>query len=419
MESGKIVEMRRALGRSLAERREAAGFSQHALAPRIHYGRSTIANVETGRQNAPRDFWVSCDAVLDAGGVLVQAYDALNQVVSREHSEPEALDVELESTFDIVQRVQAASRTSVDDVTLDQLETLILTVIHDYERAGPRVLAPGVLRQRHWVQQVMQQPNPPRHTARLYLSAARLSGVLAVIALDSRRIDTARAYAVEAFHLAQLVTDPEAQSWVRATQSLIEYYAGQYQQSLAFAVDGFDLAPRGTQAIRLLVNGQARALARMGDREAVVTTVGLATELLGQLGQPGKALSDSLDVRPYCAARLAGNAATAFLQTGDMSQVLAYLPMALRAYDSAGVRGPQALSRLDMATALVQGQGADLEQAASLVHEALSVTGAADFAPVATRAVEFLATVHAQRHEPVLQPVIEHIRELTSEAGRD
>ncbi|MFF4879465.1 helix-turn-helix domain-containing protein [Micromonospora sp. NPDC000668] len=68
------------LGRQLARLRVAAGFTQHSLAPLLHYGRSTIANVEVGRQRAPRRFWERCDEVLDAGGQLVAAFDQLQRL---------------------------------------------------------------------------------------------------------------------------------------------------------------------------------------------------------------------------------------------------------------------------------------------------------------------------------------------------
>ncbi|MGN9920398.1 helix-turn-helix domain-containing protein [Micromonospora palomenae] len=67
------------LGRQLAGLRAAAGFTQHSLAPLVHYGRSTIANVEVGRQRAPRRFWERCDEVLDADGQLTAAFDQLQK----------------------------------------------------------------------------------------------------------------------------------------------------------------------------------------------------------------------------------------------------------------------------------------------------------------------------------------------------
>lgn len=70
----------RLLGDELAERRRSAGYTQERFAAceEIHYGRSTIANVETGRQRVSRDFWHACDIVLKTGGLLVAKYERIN-----------------------------------------------------------------------------------------------------------------------------------------------------------------------------------------------------------------------------------------------------------------------------------------------------------------------------------------------------
>jgi hypothetical protein len=72
-----VAELRTALGKQLALSRRAAGLSQHQLAPLVHYGRSTIANVEVGRQNVPRSFWERCDEELQANGTLLAGYEQL------------------------------------------------------------------------------------------------------------------------------------------------------------------------------------------------------------------------------------------------------------------------------------------------------------------------------------------------------
>lgn len=54
-----------ALGRQLAASRRAAGLSQEQLAGLAAYSRSTVANVETGRQHVGREFWVQCDRAAD------------------------------------------------------------------------------------------------------------------------------------------------------------------------------------------------------------------------------------------------------------------------------------------------------------------------------------------------------------------
>lgn len=76
-----VAEARWALGRALAEARAAARITQGALADRLCYSRSTIANVETGRQNVSRAFWKRADLALSARGTLLTAFDEVDALV--------------------------------------------------------------------------------------------------------------------------------------------------------------------------------------------------------------------------------------------------------------------------------------------------------------------------------------------------
>jgi len=78
-----IAAARRELGALLAQCREAAGLRQEDLARRTHYARSTIAGVETGRQATPRAFWERADAAVGAGGVLVKAFNQIEQLAEQ------------------------------------------------------------------------------------------------------------------------------------------------------------------------------------------------------------------------------------------------------------------------------------------------------------------------------------------------
>ena len=51
---------------------------QPQLAPLVGYSRSTVANAETGRRTAARDFWHCCDEVLATTGALTRQYDELD-----------------------------------------------------------------------------------------------------------------------------------------------------------------------------------------------------------------------------------------------------------------------------------------------------------------------------------------------------
>ena len=69
------------LGRRLADFRQAAGYGQAELAPLVHYSRSSLANVEVGRQKGSRDFWQACDALLDTGGALLAGFVDIEAMV--------------------------------------------------------------------------------------------------------------------------------------------------------------------------------------------------------------------------------------------------------------------------------------------------------------------------------------------------
>ena len=99
-----VTEAKRALGRQLAACRDAAGLIQEQLAPLIHYGRSTIANVEIGRQTCSRAFWERCDQALEADGALIRAYEELKALIRQQQA-------------DIARRMEAKRAAQVRQLT--------------------------------------------------------------------------------------------------------------------------------------------------------------------------------------------------------------------------------------------------------------------------------------------------------------
>jgi len=82
-ESDAIENARRVLGAKLATYRRAAGYNQAEFASLIDYSRSTIANVETGRQHVPGKFWTAADTALHTGCALAEANDEIEAAVRR------------------------------------------------------------------------------------------------------------------------------------------------------------------------------------------------------------------------------------------------------------------------------------------------------------------------------------------------
>jgi len=82
-----IADVRAQLGRQLAEYRLAADYSQSELAKLIDYARSTVANVEIGRQNVNRQFWERCEAALGAHGALLDSHAKLQALLAERHKD--------------------------------------------------------------------------------------------------------------------------------------------------------------------------------------------------------------------------------------------------------------------------------------------------------------------------------------------
>ncbi|WJK33167.1 helix-turn-helix transcriptional regulator [Solwaraspora sp. WMMA2065] len=80
LERRHLQDAKRALGRKLRELRTARGLVQKEVARWVFSTRSTVANVEAGRQVADRVFWQQCDTILNGGGGLLDAYDAYRRL---------------------------------------------------------------------------------------------------------------------------------------------------------------------------------------------------------------------------------------------------------------------------------------------------------------------------------------------------
>jgi transcriptional regulator with XRE-family HTH domain len=114
-----ITEAKRALGRQLAALREAAGKTQGELAQQINYGRSTIANAETGYSTCRRTFWESADKALCADGALLVGYDELQTLTRQRHAN---------TAHFMGQRRTAAFRKIQDQQELDDQRPPLISV---------------------------------------------------------------------------------------------------------------------------------------------------------------------------------------------------------------------------------------------------------------------------------------------------
>ncbi|WP_239379858.1 hypothetical protein [Frankia sp. CIT1] len=197
----------------------------------------------------------------------------------------------------------------------------------------------------------------------------------------------ARAYCVEAFTLALAVEDSDLAAWVRGTESLCAYYAGDYRLALERAREGQIYAAGGPQAIRLAVNGEACALGQLGDRDGVREAVGRAFDLAEGAELPD-GMSPCISFGSYSLARIAANAATAHVGTGETALVQRYAQTASSMPGADRSRWSDVLITLDVATALTAGADPDPEHSAALGVGALTRAGAAPIESIRQRGRE-------------------------------
>ncbi|ROT34276.1 XRE family transcriptional regulator [Micromonospora sp. HM5-17] len=87
MDPQQLQDAKHALGRLLRDLRTARGLRQKDVAEQVHSTRSTVANVEAGRQMVDRIFWQQCDTLLGAGQQLLGGYDAYRRLEQQHHAE--------------------------------------------------------------------------------------------------------------------------------------------------------------------------------------------------------------------------------------------------------------------------------------------------------------------------------------------
>jgi transcriptional regulator with XRE-family HTH domain len=306
-----VTEARRALGRQLAALRSAAGYSQIELAPLTGYERSTVANVEVGRQNVGRDFWERADGALAAGGTLTRGYDDLRATVRR-HAREVAQAREAERATKLDQRrssrlaqpaappsvlddeedaLELARRVTASDVgteTLGRLESVVDDLAVAYSVTPPRQLLQRVRLHLGYVGRLVDSRKTLSEHRRLLVVGGWLSLLGATIHVDLGHNGAATARLRTAQHLARQAEHPEIAAWCLETEAWRQLTEGNYPEAVALSQAAQQRAPRGSSAAIQAAAQEGRACARLGhDREtyAAISRVG---ELVAPLSRPDR-----------------------------------------------------------------------------------------------------------------------------------
>lgn len=312
-----------------------------------------------------------------------------------------------EEVSDVLERVRTLTRIGTDELICYELG--VDDLVSRYEDAGPVRLAPLLVNQRRRLESAVDEFRDPRQRRRLFRVAGQVSGLLAYMAVNRGRYPLARAYCLEAMHLGTFAEDRDLLAWVKGTESFCEYYAGDYPRSVELAREGLTLAGDGPQRVRLLINGEARALGKLGDISGVNAAVERAYGALDRLPEvPG--VNPCVSFGGYSRARLASNAVTAYVDLGRPDDVATHAAQALEEFDSSDSSWSQSLIRLDLANSMVAGGSGEPEEASSLVTAALGISAGNPIASVVQRSRSFVRATAKWRGIPVVDDAHELVR---------
>ncbi|WP_326812457.1 hypothetical protein OIE62_06740 [Streptomyces scopuliridis] len=304
---------------------------------------------------------------------------------------------------EILLQAQELTTSNTDPALLSLAAESIESIVQRYEDQGPQRLAGEARLLRKMVRTLLLGRQSAGQRQQLFGLAARSSGLLAYMAVNAGHADVAEAYCVEAEAFADQVGDVGAKMWVLGTRALNLYYVGDYAASDAAAAQGIALSPQSPQAIRLWVNGRARALARQDDPRGAVRAIGRALDLSDQQQHLPGGVTSCISFEAYSPARTLANAVTAHLSTGDVAKVLEYAGQIEDLVEQSPSQWTRTLVSLDVATALLRQGRPDLEQALSLGTQALHTSGRAPIQSVWQRATELLKHTGNWQSEPVVR----------------
>ncbi|MEU6290261.1 hypothetical protein [Streptomyces sp. NPDC046988] len=312
----------------------------------------------------------------------------------------------------VITQTELLTQSGVDAAVLDHFRCEIQGIVDRYETEGPQGLAGEARMLRGALGALLggRQLLPAVHTE-LFRLTGRAAGLLAYMAVNAGADPgVAEAYCAQAETFAEHVGDTQLRMWAAGTRSLSLYYQHRYAEADAAAAAGVDLAPHDGQAIRLLVNGRARALARLGDRRGAERAIGRALDLSEQQSSLPSGITSCISFAPYSLARTLANEITARLSLDDTGEVLACAEQIDALIEESDSEWSRALVRLDVAAALLQHQQPEVEQAMALGRSALHAGTTAPITSVWQRANELYEKAGRWHGEPNVGEYAEELR---------
>jgi DNA-binding XRE family transcriptional regulator len=315
-ESDTVENARHALGAQLAAYRRAAGYNQAELGLAVGYSRSTIANVEVGRQHVPSSFWTNADEAVHAEGALIAFSGETEAAAMRERQEAaqatrlyfvgvakdgsgvtgnqldrtpgDTLDTQGHESgwLDAIslaadQAREHAETLAVTDIgpgTVEQLRADVIRLGRAYVSAPPLPLFAAMHQALNRVHSAIHSRTYPNQALDLNFLAGALCGLMANASLDLGREEAADDLARAAWTHGRIIDNGPLMGWARGTQALAAIWDHRYLDAMRHAEDGLAHLPAGVGTVRLHAV-HARALAAHGEHvhaAAAMKSAGMA-----------------------------------------------------------------------------------------------------------------------------------------------
>ncbi|MGI5246616.1 helix-turn-helix domain-containing protein [Dactylosporangium sp. CA-139066] len=258
--------------RELIEQRE---LSYRALAARVHYGKTLVNDLATGRKSPTPDVAQRLDEVLGAGGELA----ALAAGSVRSGSD---LDAEVEA-LELARRIEASD---VGDGTLGRLEQVADRMAMAYAGTPPAQLLPRVRRHIAYVTRLNEARMTIAQRRRLLVTGGWLALLAATLHVDLRERDAAEAWLATAEQMADHAGHDEIRAWVLETRAWDVLTSGRYRQALELSQRAQAIAPAGSSALIQATAQAGRAWARMGAGAETRDALDRVAYLVGNLATP-------------------------------------------------------------------------------------------------------------------------------------
>jgi tetratricopeptide (TPR) repeat protein len=329
------------------------GLSYRGLADLVHYGKTYIQELESGKKPPSAALAARLDEMLGAGGRLAATM------------RPELSD-EADAEIDAIELARRVSASDVSQGTLDRLERASDVMAMAYATTPPAELLPRVRRHLEYVSSLVDARKTLAQHKQLLVVGGWLALLRATLHIDLRQAAAADAYLQTATELAEQAEHREIAAWCLETQAWDVLTNGDYRQALELSRHAQAIAPAGGSAIIQATAQEGRAWARLGEQAETRRALDRVERLADHRAEP----EHPEHHYQYDPAKARSYAATTLAWSGDpAAEAVARHVIAELAGEGARPRRV-ASARLDLGLALLAAGKPD--EAAAVAGEAIS-----------------------------------------------